>query len=220
MIFAIQLDALVAVAQRDGDTRYAILQQLVGEHGTRRFDTITSTHTVRNFVSGLEAKAIVEYGKHVKDLFYAPPLLGDSAEVAAADGTRLWAIDQLYALAHSRSPPRSEDWLMSTVGFFLLHGFYSHCESPRFSNDPKKYAEKVLRSEVQPPSLFSSLPKCLLTLIRVRQITRRPTPELSVRVKELCATRFFSLLRDLSSRPSARGKQFSYNSIRGSLYTN
>lgn len=67
----VQLDRLVAVAEKDAHVKIALLSQLLGKQGNRRnFDQVTNTKTVDRLMQGWNTSHVQSYLTQLEESFY------------------------------------------------------------------------------------------------------------------------------------------------------
>lgn len=97
---------------------FTIISQLVGKHGSVRFDAITSTKTVESLLSCMDAAGVRRYVDYLLQL--ASQNASDDKE-----SMRKWSLDQLLLVVRNASIARDDDCVGSILSFLAAHGFFS-----------------------------------------------------------------------------------------------
>jgi DNA polymerase phi len=153
----------------------AVVLQLLGPNGNRKFDGVSKTKTVATIINMFDVHTLGCYVQFLKLTFNAGKtdhdslLKEDSCLAASQDvATRQWAIDQMLWLVHNVKLPRQDSWLLDIGKFMLFHAFFTVQDA----------VEGSLEVEMAP---------CL---------------SLSPELREFCLQRFVSVLTELSHMPS------------------
>jgi DNA polymerase phi len=159
----------------DKSVHLAVVLQLLGPNGNRKFDGVSKTKTVATIINMFDVHTLGCYVQFLKLTFNAGKtdhdslLKEDSCLAASQDvATRQWAIDQMLWLVHNVKLPRQDSWLLDIGKFMLFHAFFTVQDA----------VEGSLEVEMAP---------CL---------------SLSPELREFCLQRFVSVLTELSHMPS------------------
>eukprot|EP00698_Gefionella_okellyi_P019633 TRINITY_DN6047_c0_g1_i1.p1 TRINITY_DN6047_c0_g1~~TRINITY_DN6047_c0_g1_i1.p1 ORF type:complete len:1253 (-),score=340.59 TRINITY_DN6047_c0_g1_i1:55-3789(-) len=115
------LDAFFEVASNDGRVCVALLGQLLGPHGSRQFDKLTSTRAITTLLTKLDEPGVIDYTNYLISSFVT---IDASTTAADVETRRVWACDQLMQIARNSRIPHSDEWFLRLLRFFCVHGFF------------------------------------------------------------------------------------------------
>eukprot|EP01133_Synstelium_polycarpum_P012113 gene12113-14170_t len=179
--------------------------------GNESFDNHIPVDVITELVKEIDRESAIAYMEHIYNTFYNPrtavvvrvQAVDDTDEAALTDGgedegsktsssQRNWALNQCsYLLKELVKRPSSflatlEPAIANLLNFLYFHAFFVTAEAPAATPAKGKKAAPKAAAPVA-NSFVDSL------------VSREPVPELTQSVRDTCATRFFSILEELSS---------------------
>ncbi|CAO1616346.1 unnamed protein product [Sympodiomycopsis kandeliae] len=104
-----------ATVAQDPRTGFALTSQLMGKHGSHKFDRLTNTKTVENILSTMDYSGVLEYARYIVQV------IANSVE----DSKRRWGLDQLLALVRNTAIPTDDKSTESILQYLVAAGFFS-----------------------------------------------------------------------------------------------
>ncbi|KAI8990992.1 DNA polymerase phi-domain-containing protein [Mycotypha africana] len=163
------------VAEENKQVGFALITQLLGQHGSQHFDRITKTKTVENLLTTMDTEGIQFYLEYLAHTFIECSSDEDEGE-KMSEASRDWALNQFTLLMTNSKIPKNESWITELIRFFLIHSFFDINSSA--TNGKKK------KSDSKEGSYWTGLYK--------------PTPALSQATIRTCQQKFQSILVALS----------------------
>ncbi|KAI8329969.1 DNA polymerase phi-domain-containing protein [Chlamydoabsidia padenii] len=164
------------VAEQNKQVGFAVVSQLIGKYGDRQFDRITRTKTVENLLATMDSQGIHQYLTYLARLFCV-----QSGEERTVEMQREWALNQMLLLVTNPKTPKEESWINAVIQFILVHTFYN----VKPSSNNKKSSKKSSKSSATTTDYLATF-------------VEPPTPALTETSRQLCKTKFQSLVLALS----------------------
>ncbi|KIL68594.1 hypothetical protein M378DRAFT_190984 [Amanita muscaria Koide BX008] len=109
--------------QRNPHLGFTLITVLTGVHGHQQFDRLTKTKTVASILTAMDEPGIQNYVDNLYSQFNVSEA-DDRSDMTAIVSRRKWIIDQLGALVHNHSVPKSDEWVASVLTWLTVHGFF------------------------------------------------------------------------------------------------
>ena len=126
--------ALADLARQKPSMALPLLMQILGQHGSLRFDAITKTNTVDSILASLDAQGVRNYLEYLKNAFADPSMLrrgpmADSKQdgeqdVSGTESLRRWVVDQMCLLIKTPRINKAQDWVQEICDFVVICGFF------------------------------------------------------------------------------------------------
>ncbi|KAG8715114.1 DNA-directed DNA polymerase [Ceratobasidium sp. 394] len=150
---------IVKAVERNPSVGFSLVTHLQGTHGNQQFDRITRTKTVETILASADIEGVKKYTASLITQFRENDANVDPGE---QDTKRRYVIEQLSALMRNGSIPKDDEWIISILEFFILHGMFTVTKKNKASALP------TLHHVIKPPlsdSLRSTCRVKLLTML-------------------------------------------------------
>ncbi|KAK2460593.1 hypothetical protein APHAL10511_007063 [Amanita phalloides] len=109
--------------QNNPQLGFSVILQLSGTHGHQQFDRLTKTKTVESILTAMDESGIQIYIKHLYSQFNEPDNT-KASDISALRSRRAWIVEQLAALIHNPSVPKSDEWIRSILDWLTVHALF------------------------------------------------------------------------------------------------
>ncbi|KAG8748741.1 hypothetical protein FRC10_000132 [Ceratobasidium sp. 414] len=133
---------IVNAVERNPSVGFSLVTHLQGTHGNQQFDRITRTKTVETILASTDIEGVKKYTASLIARFRENDASVDPSE---QDTKRRYVIEQLSALMRNGSIPKDNEWIVSILEFFILHGMFTVTKKNKAS------ALSALHHIIKPP---------------------------------------------------------------------
>ena len=163
-------ECLVQVVDRA--VHLAIVLQLLGPNGNRKFDQVSKTKTIATIVSLFDCPATVAFLRFLKLTFNKGKTVHSTGDILQSDGTqdiatRQWAIDEMLRVLRNLKLPQEDSWILDLGKFVFFHAYFD-------ARDTSNGLDEILCT---------------------------PYLSLSLELRQFCQQRFISVLSHVSHMP-------------------